>query len=254
MLGRKIIGIVGGVGPFAGVDLQQKILASTEASADQEFLPALIISDPEQIADRTAFLRGKTAVNPAAALAAQLQLLDKMGATVAGIPCNTAHAPQIFDEMLDICHRNNLSLRCLHMINEVGQTLKAGFPEVHRVGVLSTIGTYEAGFYPRILAEMGFTAVLPERPLLDNTIHPAIYDPEYGIKACGRDALQAREDLLLAVSILVEQGAEAVILGCTELPLVFPEKELDGVPLIDPTAILARALIREIDPSKLRPF
>jgi aspartate racemase len=47
-------------------------------------------------------------------------------------------------------------------------------------------------------------------------------------------------------------GAEAVVLGCTELPLAVPEAELDGLPIVDPTRILARALIRAVTPARLR--
>ena len=49
-------------------------------------------------------------------------------------------------------------------------------------------------------------------------------------------------------------GAEAVVLGCTELPVAFPEGEYDGLPLIDPTWVLARALIREVAPGQLQPL
>jgi aspartate racemase len=248
------IGIVGGVGPYAGLDLQQKILANTTARRDQEHLSVYSISAPVEIADRTAYLLGESAENPAGALANQLQLLDQMGVAVAGIPCNTAHASPIFEKIETFMQQAGVRLRCLHMINEVGNHLAANLPQLRKVGVLSTTGTYAAGFYPRILAEMGFEAILPHPNRQKNEIHPAIYDPHYGIKACGAASPQARAELLAAIGALAQAGASAVILGCTELPLAIPEKKFRGVHLVDPTAVLARALIREVAPHKLRPL
>jgi aspartate racemase len=84
----------------------------------------------------------------------------------------------------------------------------------------------------------------------ETVIHPAIYDLDYGIKS-GVSA-RAREDLLQGVAALQAQGAELIILGCTEIPLVLPEIKIGPTLLIDPTKILARALIREANPKKLR--
>ena len=65
---------------------------------------------------------------------------------------------------------------------------------------------------------------------------------------------RTRNQLLDGIRHLRERGADAVILGCTELPLAIPEPEFEGIPLIDSTDVLARALIRETYPEKLRPL
>jgi len=108
--------------------------------------------------------------------------------------------------------------------------------------------------YVDVLEPLGFTAVLPPLTLQTEKIHPAIYDPVYGLKACGLATDQAQENLRLGLDHLKAAGAEAVILGCTELPLAFAETTAVGLPLIDPTLILARALIREANPAKLKPL
>ena len=95
------IGIVGGAGPYAGLDLAQKILQQTRAENDQDYLPTLLISTPDQIQDRTRFLLGQSKQNPAHAISRNLRDLKTLGATVAGIPCNTAHAPAIRDVFLE---------------------------------------------------------------------------------------------------------------------------------------------------------
>ncbi len=248
----KWIGVVGGVGPFAGIDLLGKIAAQTVADKDQDHFTVLNWSQPGQIVDRTEFLLGKVAQNPAFALAQQVQQLAKMGAGVVGIPCNTAHAPRIFDQIRTELETAGYNVVLLHMIEEVGRFLQDQLPGVKKVGVLSTTGTYRAGVYPSVLEPLGFTAVLPSSPLQTEKIHPAIYDPICGIKACGVVTEQARNSLLLGLDMLKIAGAEAVILGCTELSLAVPELTDAGLPLIDPTLILARALIREANPEKLK--
>ena len=247
---EKNIGIVGGVGPYAGIDLQHKIAEQTIANKDQDHLTVLSLSQPSRILDRTEYLLGRAATNPAGALAEQLLLLSKMGAQVAAIPCNTAHAPQIFDVICTTLREANCPLQLLHMIEETAVYIQTHHPHIKTIGILSTTGTYQTRIYPQILEPMGFTAVTPDPIMQETVIHPAIYDLEYGIKS-GKIEV-AREQLLHGVAALQEQGAELIILGCTEIPLVFPETKIGSTLLIDPTKILARALIREANPNKLR--
>lgn len=251
---ERIVGIVAGVGPLAGLDLQQKIISQTVAGRDQDHLTVLSVSRPSTIPDRTEYLLGQVAENPATALAAQVQLLAQMGAQVVGIPCNTAHAPPIWEVLRAELARANCQIHLLHMIEEVGQFLRAHHPDIERVGILSTTGTYRAEVYPQVLAGLGFTVVTPILSMQETLIHPAIYHPQHGIKSCGRVTDRARQDLLAGVAALQAQGAQAIVLGCTEIPLALTEKQMDDTPLIDPTLILARALVREADGGKLRPY
>lgn len=251
---QRVIGVVAGVGPLAGLDLQQKIVAQTLAGCDQDHLTVLSVSRPSAILDRTEYLLGQVAENPAYALAAQVQLLAQMGAQVVGIPCNTAHAPPIWDVLEVELAKAGCSIHLLHMIAEVGRFLRDHYPDIKRVGILSTTGTYRAGVYPQVLAGLGFTAVTPTPAMQETGIHPAIYHPQYGIKSCGRVSKQARQDLLAGVYALQAEGAQAVVLGCTEIPLAITEKEIEDVRIIDPTLTLARALVREANAQKLRPY
>ena len=245
-----IIGIVGGVGPLAGLDLQAKIVAQTIAGRDQDHLPVVSLSWPGSIPDRTEYLLGQVAQNPALPIVEQLRLLAALGATVAAIPCNTAHAPAIFDVIRAGVAGFAPPLRLLHMLDETADHLAAYHPDLRTVGVLSTTGTWRARLYPQLLAARGLRVVAPDAALQE-TIHAAIYDPAHGIKPAGRVTTRARADLERGIVALRAQGAEAVVLGCTELPLAFPEGDYGGLPLIDPTWVLARALIREIAPNQL---
>lgn len=249
-----MIGVVAGAGPFAGLDLLNKLLDETAAATDQDHVSVISWSQPETIPDRTEYLLGKTAVNPANPLLTQLLNLERAGATVAGIPCNTAHAPAIFDQIEAGLATAHSSLQVLHMIAEVGAFLRDNHPQIERVGVLSTTGTAVARIYPLTLEPLGFKVLTLPEMTQTTQIHPSIYDPHYGIKALGKDAPHARKLLLDGAATLRMSGAQAIILGCTEIPLVIQEKSLMGMAVIDPTRVLARALIRQSAPDKLKPL
>jgi aspartate racemase len=246
-----IIGIVGGVGPLAGLDLQAKIIEQTLAGRDQDYLPVISISRPGDIPDRTAFLLGRESVNPAYPILDQLRLLAAMGATVAGIPCNTAHASAIFDIIREGVGGFEKPFKLLHMIDETAGYIETQFPDLQAIGVLSTTGTWQTRLYPHALEPRGLRVIAPG-DVLQSTVHAAVYDPAYGIKSCGRVTGQSREALIRAITFLCDRGAQAIILGCTELPLAFSEREFEGLPLVDPTMVLARALVQEIAPEQLK--
>lgn len=248
------IGIVGGVGPFAGLDLQRKILGQTAARRDQEHLTVLSLSQPSQVPDRTDFLLGRVAENPARAFVDQIGRLRRLGADVVAIPCNTAHAPRIFGVVESELRRRQVGVTLLHMIRETAVYLQTAYPSVRRVGVLATTGTRRACIYPTTLEPLGFIVLYPPDAMQENVVHRAIYDPDYGIKANSVVSARARRELQDAAAYLVAQGAEAVILGCTEIPLALPETAVVGVPVIDTTLVLARALIRKVDPARLKPM
>lgn len=251
---EHMIGIVGGVGPYAGLDLARKIFDQTLANTDQEHLPVALLSVPGKIAERTEFILGTERVNPAYALAEVIVKLEKLGAGVVGIPCNTAHAPQIFDVITAELEKAGSTARLLHMIEEVVRFIRRRFPTIETVGVLSTTGTNAAGVYPHYLQQEGLRVLQPDEEL-QHHIHAAIYDTEYGIKARSNPVTEkARDRLLGGILSLQREGAQAIILGCTEIPLAIDDTMVGETPLIDPTLVLARALVRSVAPDKLRAY
>jgi aspartate racemase len=100
---------------------------------------------------------------------------------------------------------------------------------------------------------LGIEVYNVDEALQARAVQPAIYDPTFGIKACGQATEKSRANLLLGVQQLRSRGAQALILGCTELPLAIPEKEIAGMIVIDPALVLARALIAAVDPARLVP-
>ena len=82
-----MIGVIGGMGPYAGIDLVKNIFDMTKASSDQEHVPLSMISLPHLIEDRTAFLLGKSQNNPGIILSEIAMKLIEQGATAIGMPC-----------------------------------------------------------------------------------------------------------------------------------------------------------------------
>ncbi len=250
-----MIGIVGGVGPYAGLDLMRKVFDNTLSRCDQDHVDVLLFSHASRIVDRTEYLEGRESENPAVAISEVLKQLEQAGATVAGIPCNTAHAAPIFDLILERLQAGGKNIRLLHMVQETVEFLRTQAGELRRIGVLSTTGTYRSGVYRKALEAAGFNVIKPPLDLQEQVIHPAMYDPEYGIKAMSHPAdPRAVNNLQRGVDYLREKGAQALILGCTEIPLVLDELELGAIPAIDPTVILARALIAQASPGKMKPL
>ncbi len=102
------IGVVGGGGPYAGLDLVKKIFDNTAATYDQEHLDVLLVNSPRLIDDRTAYIlavrngQGSTdprtdPAHPGRGIVACIKQLTAAGAMIIGVPCNTAHAPLIFN-------------------------------------------------------------------------------------------------------------------------------------------------------------
>lgn len=250
-----MIGIVGGAGPMAGFDLAQKITAQTIAQKDQDHLPVILVSKPYKLDDRTAFLLSKHQRNPALAMSQKFLELEKLGATVAAIPCNTAHAPQIFDELQHLLQLSISKLRLVNMVDETLNFIKAHYPQVKRAGVLSTNGTYRFKIYANALEKAGIQPILPTEEWQEAEVQAAIYHPEYGLKSTGFEVHPlALSKLNSSLKHLTEKEAELIILGCSEIPLAISAKNYEGVPLIDPTWVLARAMIRESYPHKLKPL
>ncbi len=247
---KKMIGVVGGMGPYAGLDLVQKIFDHTRAKTDQGHIPVSMISIPHSIEDRTKFLLDNSLRNPAIAIADVIHKLRGQGATVIGMPCNTAHAGPIFDE---IQNRIPPDIFFVHMIQEVVRHIKNQYSSIQNVGILATTGTMKAKVYHNELIENKLNPVTISQDEQDTIVEPAIYDKGFGIKAYSNPVSpEARGKLGTAVKSLVTEGAEAVILGCTEIPLALPESNYNGIPLIDSTTILARALILNSNPDSLK--
>lgn len=245
---RPAIGIVGGVGPAAGTDLCDKIFANTKATRDQDHIDLYLVSCPSIIPDRTDYLL-EGGPNPKEGILVCLRKLVAMGATALAVCCNTAHAKRIIGE-LDLSSLGP-DARFVDLIDETCKAILARFPEGGRIGLLGTVGTLASGVYDEKFERWPSLRLVKGPRSLWDRVNDAIYNPVYGIKANSKATKEVSRTLLDAVSILKDEGCEAVVLGCTELPLVLDDST-SPLPVVDPTEALARALIRATEPGKLK--
>lgn len=249
----KTIGLVGGMGPFAGVDGLNKILSETTGFHDQDHLPVILASFPDRIPDRGRYVLGQSDENPAQAIFEVIRWLDEQGVAVVGIPCVTAHCEPIFSVVERLVSESGRRLKLLNLVEETLAYIREIDPGIRRVGALSTTASYRSRVFIDALGEAGYEAIEQDPRIQDDLVNPAIFDAGFGIKAVATPVTDLARGLVEeAIQHLAEKGAEAVILGCTELPLAVTEPFLGATRCIDPTRALARALIREAAPDRLK--
>ncbi|MFP4068172.1 MAG: aspartate/glutamate racemase family protein [Spirochaetaceae bacterium] len=256
---KDLVLIGGGVGPMAGVALHRKVIENTDnEGTDQGHLEVLHLSRSPIIGDRTEFLLGRDVQDPVTGMLrvfrmAAAALSSESRGGVGGVPCNTFHAPPIYERFEGAFEAEGLPIRLLHMLRETAQMIATVRPGARRVGVLSTTGTRSAGVYRTLFAEEGLDVTeIPEEH--QGELHEAIYHREWGLKALSAADPRAAERVTRFADMLIDDGAEVLILGCTELPFALDEGSRRGVPVIDPMTALARALVREVAPRKLKPL
>lgn len=227
---EKIIGIIGGMGPEATCDLFSRIIKLTKAKKDQDHIHIIIDNNPE-IPDRTQaiFNNGES---PVPALIESGRMLERAKADFIIIPCNTAHF--FYDEL-----KGHLKIPIVHMIKEVAKKIHKEFPAVRKAGLLSTQGTIKAGLYQKELGDLGIEVIKPDERVQD-MVTEAIYGTE-GIK---RGYLEGKSKKLIynAIDNLISNGAELIIGGCTEIPLVVDLKTV-SLPFINSNQVLAEVAV-----------
>lgn len=227
-MSQKVIGVLGGLGPWATLDLFEKILRLTPARTDQEHLRVIIDNNP-QIPDRSPAILGD-GEDPTPALVATAQNLQRAGADFLVIPCNTAH--YFYDRI-----RAAVTIPILNIMDEVAAAAREEVPGVRVLGVLATAATMASGLYHRACRRQGIEVIGPD-PAGQEVINRAIY----GVKA-GRMGAEVTREVGPVAASLTARGAEGLVLGCTELPFVLKAHDVQ-VPLLDSNEILARAAVR----------
>lgn len=231
MAGR-CVGVLGGMGPEATVDMFRKIVRNTPATHDQDHLHILVDCDPS-VPDRTAAILGQ-GPSPLPYLLAMGRRLRAAGADVLVIACNTAH--YYYDALAA-----SLGGTVIHMPREAARALRELLPEATKAGLLATTGSIVSRVYHQALLSYGFQALVPP-DASQSSLMDAIYGPQ-GIKA-GNLGDYPRRTILGIAYKLIEAGAEGLVLGCTEIPLVVGPEDF-VVPAVDATEAAAKAVVRE---------
>jgi aspartate racemase len=214
----RFLGVLGGMGPMASAVFMQRLTALTPVESDQQHIPAILWSDP-RVPDRTASTTGN-APDPLPWLLNGARHLVAAGARALAIPCNTAHL------WYDRVAQDVAPVPVLHIIESVVADLRRQGIHSGCVGVMGTAATLRMGLYQRELERCGYTAIAPE----GDDVSRYCSTPIQLVKA-NREA-QALAPVVDGVASLRARGAQAVVLGCTELPIALPfarRAELDIV-------------------------
>ena len=219
---QQTLGVLGGLGPLATAYYLELVVSMTQAATDQEH-PKIIIMNVPTIPDRTAYILGRSQESPLEPMVALGRQMKDLGVDIIATPCITAH---YFHSQL----QEQIGLPLIHGIQCVAQTLKdAG---VHTVGLMATDGTVQSGIFQQQVEELGMKLVLPGEAG-QKAVMELIYDQ---VKAGKQPELELFRTVCRELQDL---GAQAVVLGCTELSLLKKQYPLgDGV--IDALEVLAK--------------
>jgi aspartate racemase len=224
---HKKIGILGGMSPESTVEYYQYIThAYTERFGNYGYPEVIIYSVSFQpYVDWPQQERWDLV---AQGLSGAAQKLEAAGADFIVIATNTMHL--VFDQV-----QASVNVPMLSLLDAVGEAILAR--GMKTVGLLGTKFTMEKTFYQDALARKGIAVLVPDADDREY-VNTVIYDE----LVAGQIRDESRDGFVAIIKRLAERGAEGVILGCTEIPLLVSETDA-GMPLFDTTAIHAEAAL-----------
>jgi len=232
MAGReKTVGVIGGMGPEATVDFLRRIVAATPARDDADHIRVLVDNNPK-IPSRIAALIAGIGEDPTPVLIAMARGLERQGADFLTIPCNTAHyyLPAIADAV---------RIPVLDMIGLSVAALAALSPKPRKIGMLASPAVRMVGLYAKHLGNVGLESLFP-----DKAGESAVFEIISAVKA-NAVTEEHRSNYARASAQLIEEGADAFLIACTELSLLPAPKGRRSVDaldvLVDETVRMARS-------------
>lgn len=230
----RVIGIVGGMGPAASNYFATRITALAAARSDQEHPAVIHINDPH-IPDRTAYLTGNGA-DPAPYIRDIIVQLQQMHVDVICIPCNTAHAPRLYEQ-----YSRGIRTPIIHMVAETASYVTQQYGHIKTVAILGTDGTRVGGAYDAAFRGYKVNAVYP-KPNDQQTLMRLIYR----IKQRG---VQLHEDVSTLKDVLDHMQAEICIIACTELSMLYHllREQYDHIQIVDSLEVLADQVLSYVN-------
>lgn len=227
---RKTVGILGGMGPEATVDLMRRVIAGTPARDDADHIRMVVDSNPRVPSRIEALIEG-TGESPVPCLVEMAMGLQTQGADFLVIPCNTAH--HYHAEVAAA-----VDVPVLNLIEMTARDAGRACPDLARVGLLASSALMRIRLYELWFEELGVGVLYPgsgvQQELMEliRAVKAGRYTPAQ-VGACDR----AAEDL-------EAQGAQCLVVACTELSVVVERLHTD-LPVCDAADVLARAVIHE---------
>ena len=219
---RKILGVIGGLGPIATAHFMELVINMTDVDTDQQHLPMIVYNMPF-IPDRTAYILDNNKENPLPKMLSIGTQLQEQGADCIAVPCVTAH---YFMDALE----SGINVPLINGVRETVAHLKEN--DITKVGIMATDGTIRSGIFREELEKQGLTAIAPGEKAQENVMHLIFNNVKAGKPVEMDRFMQAAEDLR-------RQGTQAIILGCTELSLIKRDNAI-GAGFVDAMEVLAR--------------
>lgn len=222
---KKILGVIGGLGPAATTQFMNLIIEMTDAASDQEHMDMVVFNAPS-IPDRTGYILDNTQPCPREPMIDIGNRLAAAGADFLAIPCMTAH--YFYDAV-----QKQVNIPIIHAIRETALELQKN--GITKVGLMATDGTVRTRLFHDALAPYGIEVIAPSSAEQRNVMHIVYDNVKAGIPADAERFRSVSRELFAC-------GAQRVILGCTELPLVKHQFDI-GPGFVDPMEVMAQKAI-----------
>ena len=219
------LGVIGGLGPIATAHFMELVIRMTEADTDQEQLDMILYNRPS-IPARTSYILDSTKPNPLPEMIRVGNALARQGAKLIAIPCMTAH---YFHRELT----RYIEAPIVHAIHETAAHLKKH--GITKVGIMATDGSIRSKLFQQELLKHGIEPIIPGEQA-QKCVMSVIYDDVKANRPAGMDKFRFASDELR------EKGAQAIILGCTELSLVKRDYNI-GAGYLDAMEVLAQTCV-----------
>ena len=224
--GKKILGVIGGMGPEATSYFYENVITHTKAQKDQDHLNMVILSHAD-IPDRTEAIKSGESQRLIRMLQEDARTLEKLGAANIAITCNTSH--YYYDQI-----QKAVSIPIINMIHESVAYAVRELPDVKRIGIMGTDGTIGSRINHKECRKL---AVKPS-PERQKDVMSLIYDD---IKS-GKRGDRAKFDRVM--SEFMRKNCDAVILACTELSVFKGKHEIPTMCLDAMDVLVREAILR----------
>ena len=225
---QKTVGIIGGMGPEATVDLMQRVIQATPAHDDQDHLHMLVDNNPK-VPSRIKVLLESSGEDPVPVLIRMARDLERWGADFLAMPCNTAHH---FHPAVQAA----VGVPILNMIELSAGRIQQEIPDVRKVGLLASTAVIRTDLYRKSLACKGVEVVHPGDASQDQVLAAIRAIKAQTFSSASMDVLNR------AVDDLIAREAEVVLIACTELSIIARRLRI-GVRAYDSAQVLAEAIV-----------
>ncbi len=225
------VGILGGMGPEATVDLMQRIITATPADDDADHIRMLVDNDPK-VPSRIKALIEKTGESPGPYMAKMAQGLVKGGADFLVIPCNTAH--KFYPDVAEA-----VSVPVVNLLELAATTINHHFPDIKKVGLLASTAVQMTELYVPAFARYETTPIFPSADMQEKVMTLI-----KAVKAKNQTP-EMIDDLNQAADDLRQQGAGCLLIACTELSVISTVLKTE-LPVFDAAQILAEHVVEKV--------